>query len=171
MLSLKGVGPLVRSWGEFRNTLGSLRPLSGLCSLGKVPNFFYFFSSTWTTCNIFVNNFSTFPNFFNFFLKLFSNFSKCFPISLLHVYTCSSLLFHGLQGLGPKGGALSQLVMGCVTCHTCHSWVTHFRPILGNIVEVTLMTFPILYIVSHAKGTSFPYVESHHQYPHEYICE
>src|SRR6266436_1099583 len=41
-------------------------------------------------------------------------------------------------------------------CHTCHGCVTYFRPILGNIVEVTLMTFPILYIVSHAKGTSFP---------------
>src|SRR5258708_23051595 len=51
---------------------------------------------------------------------------------------------------------LSQLMMGCVTCHTCHGCVTHFRPILGNIVEVTLVTFPILYIVSHAKGTSFP---------------
>ncbi len=46
--------------------------------------------------------------------------------------------------------------MGCVTCHTCHGCVTHFRPILGNIVEVTLMTLPILYIVSHAKGTYFP---------------
>ena len=51
---------------------------------------------------------------------------------------------------------VSQLTMGCVTCHACHGCVTHFRPILGNIVEVTLVTFPILYIVSHAKGTSFP---------------
>src|SRR5258708_18046702 len=51
---------------------------------------------------------------------------------------------------------MSQLMTGCVTCHTCHGCVTHFRPILGNIVEVTLVTFPILYIVSHAKGTSFP---------------
>src|SRR5260221_3281015 len=59
MQSLKGVGPLVRSWGEFRNTLGSLRPLSGLCSLGSTKNF-YFFSFTWTTCNIFVNNFFNF---------------------------------------------------------------------------------------------------------------
>ena len=52
--------------------------------------------------------------------------------------------------------SVSQLAMGCVTCHTCHGCVTDFRPILGNIVEVTLMTSPILYIVSHAKGTSFP---------------
>ncbi len=68
----------------------------------------------------------------------------------------SFCLFHGLQGLSPKGGALSQLAMGCVTCHTCHGCVTDFRPILVNIVEVTLVTSPILYIVSHAKGTSFP---------------
>ena len=52
--------------------------------------------------------------------------------------------------------SVSQLAMGGVTCHTCHGCVTHFRPILGNIVEVTLMTSPFMYIVSHAKGTSFP---------------
>src|SRR5258707_10274971 len=55
-----------------------------------------------------------------------------------------------------KQHTVSQLAMGCVTCHTCHGCVTHFRPILGNIVEVTLMTFPIMYIFSHAKGTYFP---------------
>ena len=31
---------------------------------------------------------------------------------------------------------------GCVTCHTRHASVTYFRPILGNVVEVTLMTPP-----------------------------
>src|SRR5258708_29062780 len=51
---------------------------------------------------------------------------------------------------------LSQLVTGCVTCHTSHGCVTHFRPILGNLVEVTLVTSPFMYIVSHTKGTSFP---------------
>ena len=51
---------------------------------------------------------------------------------------------------------VSQLATGCVTCHTSHGCVTHFRPILGNLVEVTLVTFPFMYIVSHAKGTSFP---------------
>src|SRR5258708_28373231 len=51
---------------------------------------------------------------------------------------------------------LSQLSTGCVTCHTSHGCVTHFRPILGNLVEVTLVTSPFMYIVSHAKGTSFP---------------
>src|SRR5258708_2759427 len=51
---------------------------------------------------------------------------------------------------------LSQLVTGCVTCHTSHGCVTHFRPILGNLVEVTLVTSPFMYIVSHANVTSFP---------------
>src|SRR5258705_212902 len=38
---------------------------------------------------------------------------------------------------------LSQLVTGCVTCHTNHGCVTHFRPTLGNLVEVTLVySFP-----------------------------
>ena len=45
---------------------------------------------------------------------------------------------------------------GCVTCHTHHASVTHFRPILGNIVEVTLATSPFMYVISHAKGTGFP---------------
>ena len=64
--------------------------------------------------------------------------------------------FMASEGSAQRGGALSQLVMGCVTCHTCHSCVTHFRPISGNIVEVTLVTSPIMYIVSHTKGASFP---------------
>src|SRR5258708_25538727 len=55
-----------------------------------------------------------------------------------------------------NSGHLSQLATGCVTCHTSHGCVTHFRPILGNLVEVTLVTSPFMYIVSHAKGTSFP---------------
>src|SRR5258707_14921268 len=37
---------------------------------------------------------------------------------------------------------MSQLVTGCVTCHTCHGCVTDFRPILGNPMEVTLVTSP-----------------------------
>src|SRR6266481_5608901 len=44
----------------------------------------------------------------------------------------------------------------CVTCHTRHTSVTDFRPKLGNPMEVTLVTSPKLYIVSHAKGTDFP---------------
>src|SRR5258705_9131618 len=36
--------------------------------------------------------------------------------------------------------SMSQLAMGCVTCHACHGCVTDFRPILGNPVEVTHVT-------------------------------
>src|SRR5258708_31724888 len=42
----------------------------------------------------------------------------------------------------------------CVTCHTCHTSVTDFRPKSGNPVEVTLVTSPKLYIVSHTKVTT-----------------
>ena len=38
--------------------------------------------------------------------------------------------------------SLSQLAMGCVTCHACHGCVTDFRPILGNPMEVTHVTSP-----------------------------
>ncbi len=57
---------------------------------------------------------------------------------------------------GYVDGLVSQLVMGCITCHICHSCVTDFRPILGNPVEVTHVTSQVMYIVSHAKGTYFP---------------
>ena len=51
---------------------------------------------------------------------------------------------------------LSQTAPGCVTRHACHASVTHFRPISGNIVEVTLMTSPKHVYNSHAKETYFP---------------
>src|SRR5260370_29915959 len=38
----EGLGHWLGVGGSFRSTLGSLRPLSGLCSLGKVPKFFIF---------------------------------------------------------------------------------------------------------------------------------
>src|SRR5258707_12475331 len=63
------------------------------------------------------------------------------------------LLYHLLQH-GPC--TLSRSAPGCVTHHTCHASVTHFRPISGNIVEVTLVTPPIMYINSHTKETYFP---------------
>ena len=78
-------------------------------------------------------------------------------VFLVYVYIPSPFSFlFGLQGLGPKGGALSRTVPGCVMCHTHHASVTHFRPKWGNVVEVALMTPPTMYIISHTKGTYFP---------------
>src|SRR5258708_18242321 len=56
--------------------------------------------------------------------------------------------FHALQG-----GRWANVTNhdACVTCHTS---VTDFRPKSGNPMEVTLVTSPKLYIVSHAKGTT-----------------
>src|SRR5260221_8337076 len=39
----EGLGHWLGVGGEFRSILGSLRPLSGLCSLGKYQNFFFLF--------------------------------------------------------------------------------------------------------------------------------
>jgi len=129
----------------------------GRRNLGSVPwgstKLFFLLFLLGQLVKFFVNTFST---FFPTFLKTFSNLFKLFLILFLHVYTCSSCLFHGLRGLGPKGGALSQLAMGGVTCHTCHGCVTDFRPILGNPMEVTHVTSLGHVYISHAKGTSFP---------------
>src|SRR5258705_967003 len=63
----EGLGHWLGVGGSFRSTLGSLRPLSGLCPLGKYQNFFFslllgqlvnFFG------NIFFNLFLTFSKFF-----------------------------------------------------------------------------------------------------------
>jgi len=51
---------------------------------------------------------------------------------------------------------LSHPMTGRVTCHTRHASVTDFRPIWGNTVEIAHMTSSVMYINSHAKGTSLP---------------
>ena len=85
-----------------------------------------------------------------FLLPFSSNFcSKC-GISFLHVYSFPVSFFSASMGLALKGGHCHK--PGCVTRHTRHASVTHFRPKSGNPVEVTLMTSPKLYIVSHTKG-------------------
>ena len=58
--------------------------------------------------------------------------------SMLNPSSWSSVLVIHQQRLMPN---LSQLATGCVTCHTCHGCVTDFRPILGNPMEVTHVTF------------------------------
>src|SRR5258705_5517734 len=58
------------------------------------------------------------------------------------------LILHCLALFGPKplflsfSFSLSQLAMGCVTCHTCHGCVMDFRPILVNPMKVTHVTSP-----------------------------
>src|SRR5258708_37850549 len=67
----EGLGHWLGVWGSFTSTLGSLRPLSGLCPLGKYQIFFFFlFSFTQTTCKIFCEYFF---NLLLTFSKLFSN--------------------------------------------------------------------------------------------------
>src|SRR5258708_14915330 len=115
--------------GSFRSTLGSLRPLSSLCPLGKYQDFSFSLLLGQLVKFFFGKIFSTFFNFF----QTFSNLT----------FTCIYMFFllsHGLRGLSPKG-ALSQLAMGCVTCHACHGHVTDFRPILGNPMEVTHVSY------------------------------
>ena len=97
---------------------------------------------------------------YDYFIKPFMNSPDSFKF-LVNIKYVEKEYMKGAHCVHPDTVVLcqewlSQLATGCVTCHTCHSCVTHFRPILGNIVEVTLVTFPILYIVSHTKGTSFP---------------
>src|SRR5258708_8944372 len=123
----EGLGHWLGVGGSFRSTLGSLRPLSGLCPLGKYQNFL--FSFTRTTCKIFCEYF--FNLFFNFFQTFFQSYSYMY----IHVFPS----FTWPPRAQPKGGALSQLATGCVTCHACHGCVTDFRPILGIPVEVTLL--------------------------------
>src|SRR5260221_6141442 len=91
------------------------------------------------------------------------------PCSHLHLASCSSFpppppspgepfegLFHPLNVVIEQDSdvgwkiSLSRSAPGCVTRHTRHASVTHFRPISGNIVEVPLVTPPIIYINSHA---------------------
>src|SRR5258705_8513503 len=67
----EGLGHWLGVEGSFRSTLGNLRPLSGLCPLGKYQTFF-FFSFTWKTCKFFGNIFSTFFNFFQTFFQSYS---------------------------------------------------------------------------------------------------
>ena len=138
------VGVIVRVWwvgGKLDILIPT--PLEGQTNV-------FFFTLNWIVkfCWIF---------FSSYFLL---NFCSNYGISFLCVYSFPFFfpLFFllGLWGLSPKGGALSWSTPGCVTCHTRHASVTHFRPILGNIVEVTLVTSPLMYIISHTKGTGFP---------------
>src|SRR5258708_40238832 len=66
---------------------------------------------------------------------------------IIPMYICCILIFSSLVMI--HAGL-------CHTRHTRHASVTHFRPISGNIVEVTLVTPPKHVYNSHTKETYFP---------------
>src|SRR5258708_1447443 len=74
----EGLGHWLGVGGSFRSTLGSLRPLSVLCPLGKYQNFF-FSLLLGQLVNFFLGIFfSTFFNFFQTFSILFPTFIYIF---------------------------------------------------------------------------------------------
>src|SRR5258708_6693993 len=105
----EGLGHWLGVGGSFRSTLGSLRPLSSLCPLGKYQNFFF---------SLLLGQLVNF--FWEYFFQPFLTFSKLFPILLLHVYTCFSFICMASKGSAQRGGH-------------CHSWrqaVSHVTPVM-----------------------------------------
>src|SRR5258708_35866805 len=102
----EGLGHWLGVGGSFRSTLGSLRPLSGLCSLGKYQFFFFSFLHR-QLVKFFVNIFST---FFNFFQTFFQSYS--------YMYICFSFFCIASEGLAQRGGH----------CHSCQCAVSHVMP-------------------------------------------
>src|SRR5258706_14219787 len=100
--------------GSFRSTLGSLRPLSGLCSLGKYQIIIFFFLLSFLLRQLvkfFVNIFST---FFNFFQTFFQSYSYMY----IHVFPS----FAWPPRARPKGGGT--VTAGNRLCHmSCLSWL------------------------------------------------
>src|SRR5258707_15102664 len=76
-------------------------------------------------------------HFFNFFCVsgthwgLAPSLHSRFPT--LHWISSVALPPFATWSMYTHSRCLSQLATGCVTCHTCHGCVTHFRPISGNI--------------------------------------
>src|SRR5258706_16020199 len=100
----EGLGHWLGVGGSFRSTLGSLRPLSGLCPLGKYQNFFLF-SFTQTTCKIFCEY------FFNLFLTFFQTFFQSYSYMYIHVFPS----FTWPPRAQPKGGGT--VTAGNGLCH------------------------------------------------------
>ena len=104
----EGLGHWLGVGGSFRSTLGSLRPLSSLCPLGKYQIFFFSFFFTWTTCKIFCEYF--FQPFFNFFQTFFQSYSYMY----IHVFPS----FAWPPRAWPKGGGTVTTCDGL--CHMSH---------------------------------------------------
>src|SRR5258707_6103042 len=109
----EGLGHWLGVGGSFRSTLGSLRPLSGLCPLGKYQ-FFFFSSFLSFLLGQLVKFFCEY--FFNLFFNFFQTF---FPILLLHVFTCFSFFLIASDGSAQRGGH-------CYSCKRAVSNVTLF---------------------------------------------
>src|SRR5260221_10043312 len=87
-----------------------------------------------------------------FFLRFLHFLQSHFPPVICSIsFSCKYLSCFQPLRAWPKGGGTVTNCNTCVTCHTCHTSVTDFRPKSGNLVEVTCVTSPKLYIVSHAK--------------------
>src|SRR6266436_7579226 len=99
----EGLGHWLGVGGSFRSTLGSLRPLSGLCSLGKYQIFYLSFLLG-QLVKFFVNIFST---FFNFFQTFFQSYSYMY----IHVFPS----FTWPPRAQPKGGGT--VTAGNGLCH------------------------------------------------------
>src|SRR5258708_2121006 len=102
----EGLGHWLGVGGSFRSTLGSLRPLSSLCPLGKYQNFSF---------SLLLGQLVKF--FLGIFFQLFFfTFSKLFPILFLHVYTCFSFFHMASQGSAQRGWHChtSQQAVSCV---------------------------------------------------------
>src|SRR5258707_13346626 len=75
----EGLGHWLGVGGSFRSTLGSLRPLSGLCPLGKYQNFFFSL-----LLRQLVNFLGIF--FFNLFFNFFQTFFQSYSYMYIHVF-------------------------------------------------------------------------------------
>src|SRR5260221_4307560 len=105
----EGLGHWLGVGGSFRSTLGSLRPLSGLCPLGKYQNFSF---------SLLLGQLVKFflGIFFQLFFKLFPNFFQSYSYMYIHVFPS----FAWPPRAWPKGGG------------HFHSWqwaVSHVTPV------------------------------------------
>src|SRR5258708_7056164 len=105
----EGLGHWLGVGGSFRSTLGSIRPLSGLCPLGKYQNFSF---------SLLLGQLVKFflGIFFQLFFKLFPNFFQSYSYMYIHVFPS----FAWPPRAWPKGGG------------HCHSWqwaVSHVTPV------------------------------------------
>src|SRR6266436_7547527 len=132
---------------DFRPILGNPVEVTHVTSLGHV-----YVSHTKGLARYFTSFFlqtitSSKHHFLNFFCVSGTHWglapSLCSHFPMLHWISLVALPPFATQSM-----YMSRSAPGCVTRHTRHASVTHFRPISGNIVEVTLVTPPIMYINS-----------------------